>query len=133
MHLEREKEAIPYFDAVMQMIDDDPETQEFWSDVKEALEECRRVTDFLAYPSEQPLSYYEEKSYMLAIPWSDQEDTLFDREEKIRRISRMEGVMDRLMLSTSLLIPLTTVTNQYSADTYFLMKKMKNWQRLNSA
>lgn len=29
---------------------------------------------------------------MLAIPWSDQEDTLFDREEKIRRISRMEGV-----------------------------------------
>lgn len=24
MHLEREKEAIPYFDAVMQMIDDDP-------------------------------------------------------------------------------------------------------------
>lgn len=26
MHLEREKEAIPYFDAVMQMIDDDPET-----------------------------------------------------------------------------------------------------------
>ena len=92
MHLEREKEAIPYFDAVMQMIDDDPETQEFWSDVKEALEECRRVTDFLASPSEQPLSYYEEKSYMLAIPWSDQEDTLFDREEKIRRISRMEGV-----------------------------------------
>ena len=92
MHLEREKEAIPYFDAVMQMIDDDPETQEFWSDVKEALEECRRVTDFLTSPSEQPLSYYEEKSYMLAIPWSDQEDTLFDREEKIRRISRMEGV-----------------------------------------
>lgn len=92
MQLEREKEAIPYFDAVMQMIDDDPETQEFWSDVKEALEECRRVTDFLASPSEQPLSYYEEKSYMLAIPWSDHEDTLFDREEKIRRISRMEGV-----------------------------------------
>ena len=92
MHLEREKEAIPYFDAVMQMIDDDPETQEFWSDVKEALEECRHVTDFLASPSEQPLSYYEEKSYMLAIPWSDQEDTLFDREEKIRRISQMEGV-----------------------------------------
>ena len=40
------------------------------------------MTDFLASPSEQPLSYYEEKSYMLAIPWSDQEDTLFDREEK---------------------------------------------------
>lgn len=57
MHLEREKEAIPYFDAVMQMIDDDPETQEFWSDVKEALEECRHVTDFLASPSEQPLSF----------------------------------------------------------------------------
>ena len=58
--------------------------------MKEALEECRHVTDFLSSPSEQPLSYYEEKSYMLAIPWSDQEDTLFDREEKIRRISQME-------------------------------------------
>lgn len=92
MHLERETEAIPYFKAVMQMIDDDPETQEFWSDVKEALAECQRIACFLASPSEQPPSYYEEKSYMLAVPWSTQDDTLFDRDEKIKRISRMEGV-----------------------------------------
>ena len=112
------------------------------------------MTDFLASPSEQPLSYYEEKSYMLAIPWSDQEDTLFDREEKIRRISRMEGVEvlsvasendgeqpfitisyhgETYAVDLSPYPAYDSLQIKYSADTYFLMKKMKNWQRLNSA
>lgn len=49
--LNMEAEAIPFFEHVMTLIPDDPETQEFWSDVPEAIENCKKTVEFLEHPT----------------------------------------------------------------------------------
>ncbi len=39
--LDREEEAIPYFERIFTLIDSDPETQAFWADARELLDYCR--------------------------------------------------------------------------------------------
>ncbi|CZT58029.1 Suppressor of fused protein (SUFU) [Eubacteriaceae bacterium CHKCI005] len=56
-YLDREAEAIPYFQTVLNLISDDPDTQEFWSDAREFLEKC--VND--AQSKVSPERYTEEE------------------------------------------------------------------------
>ena len=92
MNLGMEAEAIPYFEHVMTLIDDDPETQEFWSDVPEAIEKCRRITSFLERPSEQEPPYAKTRSWMIAIPRN--ESYALDIDLTTARIKALEGVND---------------------------------------
>ena len=39
--LDREEEAVPYFERIFTLISTDPETQAFWSDARELLDYCR--------------------------------------------------------------------------------------------
>lgn len=40
--LDREEEAVPYFERIFTLIDSDPETQAFWVDARELLDYCRQ-------------------------------------------------------------------------------------------
>ena len=39
--LDREEEAVPYFERIFTLISTDPETQAFWADARELLDYCR--------------------------------------------------------------------------------------------
>lgn len=90
MNLRMEAEAIPYFEHVMTLIDDDPETQEFWSDVPEAIEKCRQTVSFLEHPSRQTPPYGKTRSWMIAIPRD--ENHVPDTDLAAACIAGIEGV-----------------------------------------
>lgn len=39
--LDREEEAVPFFEKIFSLISSDPETQEFWADAADLLDYCR--------------------------------------------------------------------------------------------
>ena len=67
MGLNMEAEAIPFFEHVMTLIPDDPETQEFWSDVPEAIENCKKTVEFLEHPTLREPPYIKKRSVMIAV------------------------------------------------------------------
>lgn len=90
MGLGMEAEAIPYFEHVMTLIPDDPETQEFWSDVPEAIGQCKAILDFLDHPKAKEKPYFMRRSMVICI----QRDAAYrlDIDPFVPRIAAVDGI-----------------------------------------
>lgn len=90
MGLNMEAEAIGFFEHVMTLIPDDEETQEFWSDVPEAIERCQSILDFLNNPKQRELPYTKQRSVMIAV--SRDKTFAADMEYFTGRLATIPGV-----------------------------------------
>ena len=88
--------AIPYFEHVMTLIPDDPETQEFWSDVPEAIGQCKAILDFLDHPKAKEKPYFMRRSMVICI----QRDAAYrlDIDPFVPRIAAVDGAHQGVFL-----------------------------------
>ena len=118
MNLCMEAEAIPFFERVMTLIPDDPETQEFWSDVPEAMDKCRKTIDFLNNPQQREPPYAKHRSLMIAIP---REDTPFiDIDAISAKIAAIDGISDFRMerVDSKEIITVARMSGTFHGETF---------------
>lgn len=77
-HLEKEPAAISYFEQALNLLrsidKNDTDKINLHQKILEILNDCRRIRKFLENPAQQPLEYYERKSYMFAVVRPSQEN-----------------------------------------------------------
>lgn len=91
-HSEKEAEAVPYLGQALNLLrsadKNDADKINLYQNISELLKDCRRIRNFLANPIQQPLEYYEEKSYMFAVVCPGQENFV-NKQSVIQRLKKM--------------------------------------------
>lgn len=104
--LGRKEEAIPYFERVLELIPDDPQSQEFWSDCRAMLDTCRsevQSREITARYKADPLNPEKAQEYLLygvlhgSMPVKDtvEGDRLLCPEWKMEITPQIEGLTER--------------------------------------
>lgn len=115
-HLEKEPAAISYFEQALNLLrsidKNDTDKINLHQKILEILNDCRRIRKFLKNPAQQPLEYYERKSYMFAVVYPGQENF-------INKKSILERLKKKFNITIIKDMDYTTIFNlQYKGQYY---------------